>query len=157
MRWLSASAAYVYSHSRAQFHPAAYALMYGAFLVAAMAIAMFVLSLIFEALGTSGVSLDYEMYAVVFGPVFLAELVRGHAKLGWGRGPDEWCFPAIGIGGFSGGAVFGAMMALRWGRSPWSEVFGWGLGVAALYLVIGWMIYLDERKRVAAANTPSAS
>ncbi len=42
--------------------------MYGAFLVAAMAIAMFVLSLIFEALGTSGVSLDYEMYAVIFEP-----------------------------------------------------------------------------------------
>ena len=157
MSWLSASVAYVYAHSREQFHPAAFALMYGVCFVVAMTIAMFVLSLIFEALGTSGVSLDYEMYAVVFGPVFLAELVRGHVKLGWGRRADQWCFPSIGIAGFSGGAVFGAMMALRWGRSPWSEVFGWGLGIAALYLFIGWMIYLDEKKRIASANTPSAS
>jgi hypothetical protein len=157
MKWLSASVAYVYAHSREQFHPAAYALMLAAFILVAMAMSTFVLSLIFEALGSSGVSLDYETGAAIVGPIILAELVRGHVKLAWGLRPEQWCFPAVGIGGFSAGAVFGATMALKWGHSLWLQVFGWGLGFASLYLLVGWLIYLDEKKKLAAADTPSAS
>ena len=140
----------MYANSRAQFHPAAYALLFATVIVALMTVVLFVLSLIFKLLGTSAVTLDYETNAAVFGPVIFGELVRGHVRHWLGYTPDRWCFPAIGIAGFSAGAVFGTSMALKWGRAPWLELLGATLGVAALYLFVGWLMSLDEKKKRAA-------
>ena len=60
---------YVFAHSRVQFHPAAWALTYAVIFVGLMVPSLFVLSLIFEAFGSTGVRLDYLTNAVVYGPV----------------------------------------------------------------------------------------
>lgn len=138
---------YVLAHSRVQFHPAALALLFVGMFVALMVPCVFVLSLIFKAFGSTGLSVDHETAVVVYGPVIVGEFIRGHVKYGLGYRPGEWCFPAIGIAGLAAGLVFGAAMALKWGHPLWLELLGWGMGMAALYLFVGWMIHLDEKKR----------
>lgn len=138
---------YLFAHSRAQFHPAAWALTYAVLFFGLMVPCLFVLSLTFKAFGSTGIRFDYQTTAELCGPVLFGELVRGHVKVGLGYRPEEWCFPSIGSAGFAAGGVFGAVMALRWGHPWWLEVPGWGTGVAVLYLFIGWMIRLDEKKR----------
>jgi len=153
MRWLTTFVAYVYTHSRVQFHPAAYALMYAIFFVALMTAGLFVMTMILEAFGGTGFALDHEINAIVFGPVIFGELVRGHVRTWLGYAPEAWCFPSIGIAGLAAGSVFGAAMSLRWGQPLWLEVPGWGMGVAALYLLLGWLMRQDARKRAGHAST----
>jgi hypothetical protein len=147
MRWLAVFVDYAYSHSRVQFHAAVYALLYGIFMVTVMTVVLFILSALFKAFGSTGVMLDYETNAAVFGPVIFGELVRGHVKA-WLRCPPEaGCLPAVGVAGLATGAIFGAAMTLKWGGPAWLELSGWSAGVAALYLLVGWLIQIEERKR----------
>lgn len=146
MRLFRAVVGYVFAHSRVQFHPAAWALVYAVIFITLMIPCLFILSLIFEAFGSAGVTLDYETNAILYGPVLFGELVRGHVRTWLGYRPEEWCFPAIAVAGLATGGVFGTFMALRWEELPSIVPLGWGAGVAAFYLLIGWLLRLEERK-----------
>ena len=74
-------------------------------------------------------------------------MVSGHVKYWLGYRPEETCFPAIAMAGLAAGGVFGAAMAMKWGQELWLEMLGWSGGVAALYLIVGWLIRLEEKKR----------
>jgi hypothetical protein len=145
-------AGYVYAHSRVQFHPAATALLYSVMFLALMTAALFVLSLIFIAFGISGVRIDFETNAAVFGPALFGELVRGHARTLLRCRAEEWCFPAIGVAGFATGGVFGVLMTLKWGELPSLEPLWWGAAGVASYLLLGWLIRYAQRKESGSAR-----
>lgn len=151
MRWLVDPFLYVLEHSRAQFRPAALALMMAIPMVVIIEATVLVLSLFLDEARILRLPRLLETYATVFGPVLFGELVRGHIKVGLGYRPEEWCFPAVGLAGLMVGCLFGAMMALKWGRGPWLELSRWGGGMAAAYLLIAWTLYRDEKRKAAVA------
>ena len=139
--------AWLYAHTRAQFHPALYALLYASFMYALMTMALLVLSLFFEALGSPGVRLDHEANAAIAGPVLFGELVRGHAKAWMDCQAEQTSLLASATGGFAAGGMFGMLMALRWGTLDALEWLLTSAGCAALYLLIAWLIDVEARKR----------
>jgi hypothetical protein len=104
-------------------------------------------SWLFVAIGQPGLRINYETIGYLVGPLTFGELVRGHVRHWLGYYPAEYCFPAIAAGGLSAGALFGGFMMLRWAELTWVEPIIWGALGAALYLLVGWLMRLDERKK----------
>ena len=131
----------LYENSRPQFHAALFVLLYAAFFTGIMQAALFVISL------TPWFSfiLDYTLIGILVGCFGLAELVRGHVKLWLGYAVEDWCYPAMPVGGAVAGASYAALMVLMWDM-PWLGIAICILGGAALYTLVGGMFHLQSKK-----------
>ena len=134
--------AYAYSHSRVQFHPALYVLLYSVVVVVMSVPLFWVISL----LTPVSLAINWQIAPELSGLLASGELVRGFVQH-WRRGSDNrWSALASAAGGGAAGLVLSAVVALRWGESSWAEVLeSVGFGVA-IFLVIGWLVQYQVRE-----------
>ena len=140
---------YLYERTRVQFQPALYVLVYAVTFVAMFQAALFVISLI----PGFAMVIDYELVGIFTGMLGTGELVRGHVKYWLGYAEEDWCYPAMVVGGAAAGAVFAGLMHLMWGISSWYEPLGMVLFGIGFYLALGWLLHMGtkaEAKKAAA-------
>jgi hypothetical protein len=129
---------YLYLHSRVQFHPALYVLLYATLSMAIVTLLLLALGLVVDAQRV----VDYKFAAIITGCLAAAELTRAHVKLWLGVPPSEWSFVAIAAGGAALGVTFWvALLPLEhWGTFPAIVAFA-----TASYLFLGYLFRLCEK------------
>ena len=140
---LSKVIAYLYANSRPQFHTALYVLLFAAFWAGAMQIFVFAISLT----PWFSLVLDYELIGTFAGCLGLSELVRGHVKHWLRYSAQDWCYPAMPIGGAVLGGVFAGLMSLKWGMSTWYEPVIIVISAAGLYSLLGALFHLQAKQK----------
>jgi hypothetical protein len=134
---------FLFTNSRPQFHSALYVLVYAAFWVGLMQIALFLISLT----PWFSLVLDFDLIGTFVGCTGLAELSRGHVKHWLGYSAEDWCYVAMPIGGAVLGAAFAGLMFLMWGMSTWYEPALFVLGGAGFYTLLGWLLHLQKKQK----------
>ena len=134
---------YLFANSRPQYHTALFLLLWALLVVPALQALVFVVSLL-PSLTTHFV--DYELIGIIIGFGSLAELVRCHIKLWLGYSAEDWCYPAMPVGGAAFGAMFAGFVFLKWGTTGWLNVSLFIGGGAGIYTLFGWIFHLQAKQ-----------
>ena len=139
---------YLYQHSRTQFHPALYVLLYAAYVVVVLTIALWVLGLILD----TRYVVDYYLLGAFTACTAIAELTRGVVKHWLGESEEQWSFKAMAAGGASLGVTLWAIAPTAWEGPKLVGLLLFGCVGAAFYVAIGFCLRLEHRKRLRDAH-----
>lgn len=155
MNWFANILRGLLERSRPQFHPAVIATWQVAIWCTAMVVLMSPLLWLLNQFGDERYVVNFEILWVFGALATVSELVRGHVKVWLGSEPDEWNFIAIGVAGAVAGAVFAGFLWLKWGDLDLGSALATTGAVAATWLVLGFLLRLQERRERQRAAAPS--
>ena len=134
--------AYLYQNSRLQFHPAIYVLTCALILSFLLTIMTWALNFLFEPPNY----VNYELLGAFTVCLTVAEFARGHV-LHWLDIPaGETSFKAMAAGGAALGLTLWIVTSLKWLDPRWFELPLMIGGGTIVYLVLGFLFTVEERK-----------
>ena len=106
------------------------------------------LTMLISLIPNMSIGFEYHIIGLFVGIIGIGELVRGHARKWLHAVPEEWSVSATAAAGSTAGFTIWALTALRWGMQAWFEpIASMALG-GLFYVAIGWLIRIEERRRI---------
>jgi hypothetical protein len=136
--------AFLYQHSRVQFHSALYILLYASILTVILTVVVWALNFVLEPQQV----VDYRLIGAFTACGAVAELTRAHMKHWLGVPPNEWSFQAMAAGGAALGLTLWVVVLLQRFNPRWYELPLMASAGAIVYLVLGYLFRYEERKKL---------
>ena len=133
---------YAYRHSRRQFWPALYVLLYAGLYGAGIGVAFWLIS----AITPLSLSVKWSALGGLAAIIATGELVRGHVRLWMGTPAEKWSAAASLAGGAAGGLALSVLAFPNQSAPAWYEpLFSVGFGAVAFF-ALGWLIQYQAKQ-----------